>query len=35
MAYRTVLEMFRQVQMADKQHHVGIKASEGRLMATR
>lgn len=29
MAYRTVMEMFRQVQMGDKQHHVGMEASEG------
>lgn len=28
MAYRTVMEMFRQVQMGDK-HHVGMEASEG------
>lgn len=29
MSYRTVIEMFRQVQMADKQYHVGIETSEG------
>lgn len=29
MSYRTVMEMFRQIQMTDKQQHVGMEVSEG------